>query len=297
MFANVNGKSIFFDVVGEGLSSLTAELKPKPTFIILHCASGFDHGYLRINMDPLSLLGQVIYVDLPGSGRSPVRDVRDLSFESFADDVAGLMDYLGLTKAYIVGHCAGGFVAQHFALRHYDKLKGLILVNTAPCYTKLHDTVAPNPMLSERAPEDIVKLCLRVYAPGVITEETLTRQLVDDMLKSVGPYFFAADKMSFYESIFSYTGMNVAMLDHFVTEIYPTFDLRKDIENITAPTLIVAGSQDWLTPPSGARFINSKIEGSVYREFGQSCHLTFAEIPIAFLDVVKEFIESIPKKG
>jgi len=297
MFANVNGKTIFFDVIGEGLNSLTSELKPKPTFVVLHCASGFDHGYLRVSMDPLSLLGQVLYLDLPGSGRSPVPSISDISFESMADDVAALLDYLGLTKVYVLGHCAGGFVAQHFALRHHDRVKGLILVNTAPAYTKLHDQVAPNPQLSERAPEDVVKLCLRVYAPGVISEETLTKTLVDDMLKNVGPYFFAPQYMGLYDRVFSYTGMNVSMLDHFVTEIYPAYDLRNDIENISAPTLIVAGSQDWLTPPSGARFTHSKIQGSVYREFEESAHLTFAEKPIAFFDTVRDFIDDQNKKG
>jgi len=297
MFANVNGKTIFFDVLGEGLSSLTSQLKPKPTFVVLHCASGFDHGYLRISMDPLSLLGQVIYIDLPGMGRSATTDVKEITFESMADDVAGLIDYLGVSKPYIVGHCAGGFVAQHFALRHKNRLKGLLLVNTAPSYVKVHDMVAPNPQLANRAPEEIVKLCLRVYAPGVISEETLTRQLVDEMLEKVGPYFFAEEFMNLYESVFSYSGMNVEMLDHFVTEIYPAYDLRDHVQNITAPTLIVAGSHDWLTPPSGARFTHSKIHGSVYREFSESGHLTFAEKPIAFFETVKDFIENQTKKG
>ena len=297
MFANVNGKEIFFDVLGEGLNSLTSELKPKPTFVILHCASGFDHGYLRVSLDPMALLGQLVFIDLPGSGRSANTDVSAITFESMADDVAGMLDYLGLTKVFIVGHCAGGFVAQHFALRHPDRLKGLILINTSPAYTKVHDQVAPNPQLSDRAPEEVVKLCLRVYAPGVISEETLTKSLVDEMLKEVGPYFFAPHYMGLYEKVFSYSGMNVAMLDHFVTEIYPTYDLRDQLQNITAPTLIIAGSHDWLTPPSGARLTHSKISGSVYREFAESGHLTFAEKPITFFDTVKEFVESQPKKG
>jgi len=297
MFANINGKKIFFDVLGEGLNSMTSALKPKPTFVVMHCVSGFDHGYLRVSIDPLALLGQILFIDLPGSGRSAQPDVKNITFESMADDVAALLDYLGLTSVYVLGHCAGGFVAQHFALRHHDRVKALILVNTSPAYTKLHDQVAPNPQLSERAPEDVVNLCLRVYAPGVISEETLTKTLVDDMLKNVGPYFFAPQYMGLYDRVFSYTGMNIQMLDHFVTEIYPTYDLRDDIENITAPTLIIAGTYDWLTPPSGARFTHEKISGSVYREFAEAGHVTFAEKPIAFFDTVREFIDGLNKKG
>jgi len=296
MFANVNGKKIFFDVVGEGLNAQTSKLKPRATFIVIHCASGFDHGYLRNTMDPLSLLGQVIYLDLPGSGRTDVTDVRKITFESMADDVAGLIDYLGLGKVYIVGHCAGGFVALHFALRHYDRLKALVLVNTAPSVHKVHDQVAPNPMLSERACEKVVETCLRVYAPGVVTEETLTRGLVDEMLKTVGPFFFADQFMDLYDGVFGYTGMNVAMLDHFVTELYPAYDLRDELDKISVPTLIVAGSHDWLTPPSGSRLMHSKIPGSVYVEFPDSCHLSFAEKPIDFFEKVKDFfLEQVTK--
>ncbi|NIG13030.1 alpha/beta hydrolase [Pantoea sp. Al-1710] len=291
MFANVNGKKIFFDVVGEGLSTATPELKPRPTFVVLHCASGFDHGYLRNSLHQLSLFGQIVYIDLPGSGRSKHVDVKTITFESMADDVKGMIDYLGIQSPYIFAHCAGGFVAQHFAIRHPGVAKGLILVNTAPSYTKSHDQVAPNPMLNERATEDIVNTCLRVYAPGVVSEETLTQELVDKMLKEVGPYFFAEDYMDMYDSVFSFTGMNVEMLDHFVTEIYPKFDVREEIKQIDIPTLIVAGSQDWLTPPSGARLMHKNIKNSIYREFAESCHLSFAEKPQSFIGCVEGFLD------
>jgi len=297
MFANVNGKTIFFDVVGEGLSSITSELVKRPTFVVLHCASGFDHGYLRVCMDPISLIGQVIYLDLPGSGRSSKDDISSITFESLADDVAGLIDYLGLGRVYVIGHCAGGFVALNLALRHPHILNGLVMVNSSPCYTKVYDQIAANPALAERAPEEVVKACLRVYAPGVTTEETLTQDIVDDMLTKVGPYFFAPTYMSMYQSVFGYTSMNVAMLDHFVTEIYPKYDLRSSLTNIMMPTLIIAGSHDWLTPPSSSRLMHREIKGSVYREFAESGHVVFAEKPIGFFDTVKAFIDSLKKGG
>jgi len=294
MFANVNGKKIFFEVVGEGLDTSTTDLVRRPTYVILHCASGFDHGYLRGGFDMLSLNGQVVYIDLPGSGRSKDVVINTITFESMADDVAAMMDYLGITRPFIIGHCAGGFVAQHYAIRHPGKLRGLVLVNTAPSYEKTHDET-PNPMLSERAPQEIVNTCLRVYAPGVISEETLTEELVHKMLHEVGPYFFAPDFMNKYESVFGYSGMNVAMLDHFVTEIYPTYDVRKKLHQITAPTLVVAGKLDWLTPPSGARLIASEISDAEYYEFDNSCHLSFAESPRAFTSLLQQFFHKTIK--
>lgn len=289
MFANVKGKKIFFETVGEGLESATPELKPRPTFVVLHCASGFDHGYLRGGLDVLSLFGQVVYLDLPGAGRSWDVDLNTVTLESMADDVSDVIDYLGIKNSFILGHCAGGFVAQHFAIRHPEKLCGLLLINTAPSYQKIHDDV-PNPLLSDRAPEDVVKTCLRVYAPGVVTEETLTPELVGKMMKEVGPYFFAPDNMKMAEAVFSFTGMNVAMLDRFVTELYPAYDLRSEVHNITAPTLIISGDQDWLTTPSGSRFLHQQIVNSAHIEFEDTCHLAFAEAPKRFFDTVQGFV-------
>jgi pimeloyl-ACP methyl ester carboxylesterase len=47
-----------------------------------------------------------------------------------ADSLAGLMDKLGITRASLVGSSLGGFLAQHFAARHADRVDKLILGNT-----------------------------------------------------------------------------------------------------------------------------------------------------------------------
>jgi len=286
MYAEVNGKKIFFDVIGEGLDSATPELKKKPTFITFHCASGFDHGYLRPGLDQLSLIGQVVYIDLPGSGRSALPDVSKVTFESNADDIVALMDYIGIEKAHIIGHCAGGFVAQHFALRHPERLDSLILVNTAPSFEKIVDEI-PNPTIVERAPQEVVEACVRVYGQGDITEETVAK-----CFEFVGPYFMAQKKMTLFSSVFCYTAINIAMMDRFVNHIYKTYDVRDALRNIKAKTLIIAGSLDWLTPPSGARYIHSQIKGSQYIEFPNSCHMSFVEEREEFLKAIQKFIDN-----
>jgi len=50
--------------------------------------------------------------------------------ERLADSLAGLMDKLGIARASIVGSSLGGFLAQHFAARHADRVERLILGNT-----------------------------------------------------------------------------------------------------------------------------------------------------------------------
>ena len=48
--------------------------------------------------------------------------------QDFADDVAALMDALGLDKAIVVGHSMGGSIAQRFAIDHPARMLGLVLI-------------------------------------------------------------------------------------------------------------------------------------------------------------------------
>ncbi len=72
---------------------------------------------------------QVIGVDLQGHGHTADVD-RPLSFEFMADDIAALVERLGLENADIVGYSLGGGVAFHTAVRHPNVVRKLVLIST-----------------------------------------------------------------------------------------------------------------------------------------------------------------------
>ena len=80
--------------------------------------------------------------------------------EDFADDVAALMDALGLDKAFVVGHSMGGSIAQRFAIDHPARLLGLVLIGARaswhrhPGVLALGEAVA---MLSDPVDPDFVR--------------------------------------------------------------------------------------------------------------------------------------------
>jgi pimeloyl-ACP methyl ester carboxylesterase len=49
-----------------------------------------------------------------------------------ADDLAAVLDHLGIDKAVVVGHSMGGFVSLRFAQRHPERVAGLVLVDGGP---------------------------------------------------------------------------------------------------------------------------------------------------------------------
>jgi pimeloyl-ACP methyl ester carboxylesterase len=72
---------------------------------------------------------QVIAVDLQAHGRTADID-RPLSFESMADDVGALIEYLGFTRADVMGYSLGGGVALQTVIRHPAVVWKLVLVST-----------------------------------------------------------------------------------------------------------------------------------------------------------------------
>ena len=116
-YAPVNGLLLYYEIRGTG-----------QPLVLLH--GGF--GEIEMFGDLLPSLAdgrQLIAVDLQGHGRTADID-RPLRLELMADDVAGLIDYLGLPEADVMGYSLGGGVALQTAIRHPDKVRKLVLVST-----------------------------------------------------------------------------------------------------------------------------------------------------------------------
>ncbi len=118
-YASVNGLSIYYEIHGAG----------KP-LILLHGGAGSIEMFGEV-LTQLSNGRQVIAVDLQAHGRTADID-RPLRYELMADDIAGLIRYLGLVRTDIMGYSLGGGVSLQTVIRHPDKVRKLVIVST-PC--------------------------------------------------------------------------------------------------------------------------------------------------------------------
>jgi pimeloyl-ACP methyl ester carboxylesterase len=131
MHVEVNGARLWFDVDGPVLVPDGPAMRERPTVVLLHGGPGsFDHSYLKPDFARLSPVAQVVYLDLPGHGRSEWGDPTNWSFELCADQVRDFCDTLGIAGPIVYGHSLGGFVAMLYAARHSGHPAALVLQST-----------------------------------------------------------------------------------------------------------------------------------------------------------------------
>ena len=116
-YAPVNGLKMYYEIHGSG----------EPV-VLLHGAFMAITDDWSMWISELSKTRKVIAVEMQGHGRTA--DIkRDLSYENLADDVAGLLDYLKIPSANIIGYSLGGGVAMQCAIRHPEKVRKVVSIS------------------------------------------------------------------------------------------------------------------------------------------------------------------------
>ncbi|MGE0100988.1 MAG: alpha/beta fold hydrolase [Blastocatellales bacterium] len=116
-YAPVNGLKIYYEVHGSG----------EPV-VLLHGAFMAISGDWNDWIGELSKTRKVIAIEMQGHGRTADIE-RDITYENLADDVAGVLDYLKIRDADIVGYSLGGGVAIECAIRHPEKVRKVVSIS------------------------------------------------------------------------------------------------------------------------------------------------------------------------
>jgi pimeloyl-ACP methyl ester carboxylesterase len=238
--ARVNGVRIWYKETGDG----------EPV-IQIH-GSGFGHFNFAPATPILSRDFRCIDFDMRGYGQSE-RPYQNYDMEVWADDVAGLMDYLGLPTAHIHGTSMGGMVAQQFAAKYPERTLRLIINCSA---AKLDYTG----ILTFRGWIDIAEregVGSRTLAELIATQ-ALSRRYLD------GPN--GAQSVDTIQDILGKS--NRVDIFKRACQAMIGMDLRPLLPKITAPTLVIGGDEDVMTPwrqadsGAGQEYIAQHIKGA-----------------------------------
>ncbi|MFH2115980.1 MAG: alpha/beta fold hydrolase [Spirochaetota bacterium] len=199
----------------------------------------------------------------------------DYTLRLLADDVARLMDALGLAKAHVAGASMGGAIAQRFAIDHPDRLLSLSLHSTMGrinAQTKLKFDV----QLYLLQKLEVMDVQMSI-APMIWSEETLSKRyhIIEAFRaarKDAGP---PAGKEVYRLQILALLGM----------------DSFPGLGEIRVPVLVTAGADDGLVPASESALIHKAIPGSQFHVFRGCGHAATVENTRGFNTVSLKFLK------
>src|SRR5260370_13971929 len=188
---------------------------------------------------------RLVALDWRGFGESDITS--DIStMEQLADDVAGLMDVLGMQDAILCGLSMGGYVAFAFLRKYPQRLKGLILADTRQGGDN-DEAKANRKNVARIAETQGTEAIADLQLPKLITEET--RRHHPEVEAFIRRMIGAA------------TPQGIAVASRGMALRPDSTDL---LSSIQCPTMVIVGEHDVLTPPSVAQDYAAKIPGAQY---------------------------------
>ena len=216
---------------------------------------------------------RILRYDTRGHGQTPASD-GPVSLADLGQDVLGLLDALAIPTVYFCGLSMGGLIGQWLAIHHPERIKKLVLCNTAA-------QIGTATTWNERIET------VRQQGVSAIADAVLDRWLTADF-RQANP-----DKLANLLTMFrstsdeGYVACCAAIRDA---------DFRDVIQRISAPTLIMAGTYDPVTTVADGAFIQEKIPNAQLREL-PSAHLSAVEAADTFAQVLNAFLaESTPER-
>jgi len=229
--------------------------------VFVHGAAG-SHLVWGMQVRALGEMAHAVALDLPGHGRSdpPGRNTID----GYRDVILGLLDALKFDRAVIVGHSMGGAIAQTLALSHPDRVAGLGLIGTG-ARLRVLDTILS----------------------GVLNDFDATAELVID-----NSYASGLDSALRERALAEFRACP-AQITHDDFTACNGFDILPRVGDIRAPTVVICGKQDRMTPHKYSEFLASKIAHARLAIIDNAGHSVMIEQAEAVNRVLKEFLSNV----
>lgn len=202
-YADVNGINLYYEVHGAG----------RP-LILLHGGLGSGEMFGPV-LPALADHHQVILVDLQGHGRTADID-RPLDMRLMADDIAALIDHLGLDRPDLLGYSLGGGVALQTASKYPGKVGRLVMVSA---------NIRPD----------------AVYAD--------MRQQQGQVSAAAAEFMKDTPMYELYQRVAPRPEDFPRLLDKIGAAMAKDFDFTEEVRGLQMPTMVVAGDAD-MAPPS-----------------------------------------------
>jgi proline iminopeptidase len=246
--------------------------------VVVHGGLGLDHTYMR-ELDRMGDVAELIYVDVRGNGRSPGPSATSIA--AMADDIEALRAELGFERWTVVGHSYGSFIALTYAIRHPERVAGLVAIGTAFSFEHAPAVVE---QVQKRDQPAAAAVLLSVLGQPVRDNAQLA-----ELWPQILPLYYHRWQPRYLDALarmqFSAEGYNRG------NELLATYNVRGELARIKAPTLVISGDDDFITPADvcGAA-VAAGIENARHAVVPRSGHMPFQESPDAFDRELRAFL-------
>ena len=274
LFVDVDGLSVHYKVAGED----------EPTVVLLHGFAASVFSWRKV-MDPLGDLGMVIAFDRPAFGLTerPMAgewgEQNPYTPEAQADLTVAVMDELGVEKAILVGHSAGGTVALLTALRYPGRVEALVLEDAA-VYESAGTPSWMGPFL--RLP------LMDRFGPLLVRSLTLWGEAGIRAAWS-DPDKITVELISGYKKPLQAENWDRALWE-LVLASHP-LGLGQQLDEVLVPALVITGEHDRIVPARNSERLAAELPWAELVVIPDCGHVPHEERPAEFLEAVTGFLE------
>jgi len=283
------------EIVIDGVRQVYHVAGDGPVMVAHSGGPGVYYEYLR--SPELERHFTMVYVEPVGTGDSGrLPDPAAYGLGVYVRFLAGLITHLGAGPVLVLGHSYGGCVAQQLTLDHPALVAGLVLYDSTPVLDAqfvqaAFDAAAAYP---RRFPDqrEAVAVAEAFLGGAPVDDESATART-----RAVTPLYFA--------DYWSHRSELAARLAHHRSFFAPgrardarSFDARRRLAEITAPTVVIVGLHDFICGPRWAAALHEGIRGSRLALLEKSGHFGHLEEPEAFVTAVRSVLTSVgPEKS
>ncbi|MBI5288575.1 MAG: alpha/beta fold hydrolase [Chloroflexi bacterium] len=243
--AHINDIDLYYEEHGDA--------NAEPVLLIM----GFtmNAGAWAAQVPALSERYHVIAFDNRGAGRTTQPD-GPYTMRQMAADAAGLLDHLGIASAHVIGISMGGMIAQEFAINYPERVRSLVLACTTPGGPRS----AGYQQMMDSGAEALEAESLEALMTPERLQESMLLAFTPEYLASPGPAFqqMAVTTLQFPQTLEGMKGQLMAIREH------DTFDR---LSRITAPTLVIGGTDDMLVDAANSPILAERIPGAELHMF------------------------------
>jgi proline iminopeptidase len=213
----------------------------------------------------------------------------DYALTSYAADVEALRAHLGVEQLNLLGFSHGGCVAMAYAAAHPDGVRRLLLVDTLAVWGDEAEAEMTR-MIESRSGEPWFGEAQRAIEEEQSGAFSSVDELIGNLQRQIPLYFHRWEGNEQVGGRLAMDFAHAEPLHHFNTVEFPTFDLRGELRKIKAPTLVVAGDDDFICGPACADAIVAELPDARLVTIPESGHFVYIEQPEAFRAALTGFL-------